>query len=176
MLLARTKPGSGVTPQDLQRVIRDIDPNLPIRTTATGAELTAMPLLPYRAGVIALGLLGLIASGLLLSGLHAMLAYAVVKRRREIGIRVALGADRSTVIRTVLGRVITLLGLGAGLGAVLAAGTGPVVSSMVLGVSPGEPLLLAAIVVMLVMIAALSCVGPVRRSVRVDPLVALRDD
>ena len=174
MLLARTKTGSGVTPQDLQRVIRDIDPNLPIRTAATGTELTAMPLLPYRAGVIALGLLGLIASGLLLSGLHAMLAYAVVKRQREIGIRVALGADRSTVIRTVLGRVTKLLGLGAGLGALLAALTGPVVSSMVLGVSPREPLLLAAIVALLAIIAALSSVGPIRRSLRVDPLISLR--
>jgi len=174
MLIARTKMASGVTPQDLQRVIRDIDPNLPIRSVATGTELTALPLLPYRAAVIALGLLGVIASGLLLSGLHAMLAYAVVKRQREIGIRVALGADRSTVIRTVLGRVIKLLGVGAGLGALLAAGTGPAISSMVLGVSPREPLLLAAIVALLAIIAALSSVGPIRRSLRVDPLISLR--
>jgi predicted permease len=176
MLIARTAPGSGVTPESLRAVIQQIDPNLPIRTTATGEQLTAFPLLPYRAGVIALGLLGIIASGLLLSGLHAMLAYAVVRRRREIGIRMALGADRTTVIRAVLGRVAATLAVGGGVGAVLTAGTGPLISSMVLGVSPGEPLLLAAIVVMLSVIALVSCAGPVRRSLRVDPLIALRDD
>jgi predicted permease len=176
MLIARTAPGSSVSPDTLRAVIQQIDPNLPIRTTATGEQLTAFPLLPYRAGVIALGLLGVIASGLLLSGLHAMLAYAVVRRRREIGIRMALGADRTTVIRAVLGRVAATLAIGGGVGALITAGTGPLVSSMVLGVSPREPLLLAAIIVMLAAIALVSCAGPVRRSLRVDPLVALRDD
>ena len=176
MLIARTTPRSGVTPEDLRALIRRIDPNLPIRSTATGEQLTAFPLLPYRAGVIALGLLGVIASGLLLSGLHAMLAYAVVKRQREIGIRVALGADRATVVRAVLGRVFAILAIGGGIGAVMSAGTGPLISSMVLGVSPREPLLLVAIVVLLAVIALASCAGPVRRSLRIDPLIALRDD
>jgi putative ABC transport system permease protein len=80
------------------------------------------------------------------------------------------------VVRAVLGRVATTLAVGGGVGAVLTAGTGPLVSSMVLGVSPREPLLLAAIIVMLAVIALVSCAGPVRRSLRVDPLVALRDD
>ena len=109
--------------------------------------------------MIALGLLGLIASGLLLSGLHAMLAYAVVRRQREIGIRVALGADRVTVLRAVLNRVFAILAIGGGLGAVITAGTGPLVSSMVLGVSPREPLLLVAIVSLLAAIALASCAG-----------------
>jgi putative ABC transport system permease protein len=117
-----------------------------------------------------------IASGLLLSGLHAMLAYAVIKRRREIGIRVALGADRATVIRTVLGRVLATLAIGGAAGAVLTAGTGPAISSMVLGVSPREPAVLIAIGGLMLAIAAASCAGPIRRSLRVDPLIALRDD
>jgi predicted permease len=176
MLIARTAPGSGVTPDDLRAVIQRIDPNLPIRTAATGEQLTAYPLLPYRAGVIALGLLGAIASALLLSGLHAMLAYAVVKRRREIGIRVALGADRATVIRTVLARAVTILTIGGGIGALLTAGTGPLISAMVLGVSPREPLVLGAILALLAAITLASCAGPVRRSLRVDPLVALKEE
>jgi predicted permease len=176
MLVARTSPGAGTTPEDLRAAIQRIDPNLPIRTAATGEQLTAFPLLPYRAGVIALGLLGVIASGLLLSGLHAMLAYAVIKRRREIGIRVALGADRATVVRTVLGRVIKTIAIGGAAGAVLTAGTGPAVSSMVLGVSPREPALVAAIAAVMAAIAAASCAGPITRSLRVDPVIALRDD
>ncbi|HYE87023.1 MAG TPA: ABC transporter permease [Vicinamibacterales bacterium] len=176
MLIARVAPGSGVTPQHLSAVIQEIDRDLPIRTTATGAQLTAYPLLPYRAGVIALGLLGAIASGLLLSGLHSLLAYAVIKRRREIGIRMALGADRSSVVRAVMMRVLGILALGAGAGAMLTIGTGPLISSMALGVPPREPRLIVAIVILLASIALISCAGPVRRSLRVDPLIALREE
>jgi predicted permease len=176
MLIVRAAPAGAVTTEDLRHVINRVDPGLPIRSSATGAQLTALPLLPYRVAVAALGLLGLIASGLLLSGLHAMLAYAVVKRRREIGIRVALGAERTDVLRAMLSRVVVILGIGIGLGAVLAAGTGPAMSSLVLGVSPGEPGVMVAIVALLAVIAALSSAGPVRRSLGVDPLTALREE
>jgi predicted permease len=175
LIVRAASPGS-IRPEDLRRVIHSIDPGLPIRSTATGEQITALPLLPYRAAVFALGLLGVIGSGLLLSGLHAMLAYAVVKRQREIGIRVALGASRSHVVRAILTRVFVILGIGMALGALLSAGTGPLVSSMVLGVSPREPALVVAIAALLAAIALVSCVGPVRRSLRVDPLVSLRED
>jgi predicted permease len=175
MLIVRA-PGGAVRPGDLRQVIHRIDPSLPIRSSATGEQLTALPLFPYRAAVAALGLLGLIASGLLLSGLHAMLAYAVVKRQREIGIRMALGADRGNVVHTVLSKVFVILSIGLALGAVLSSGTGPMVSSLVLGVSPAEPVLVLAIVGLLAVIALVSCAGPVRRSLRVDPLTALREE
>ena len=68
----------------LRQLLHRIDPNLPIRSAATGDEITAFPLLPYRVAVAALGLLGLICSGLLLSGLHAMVAYTVARRQREM--------------------------------------------------------------------------------------------
>lgn len=175
LIVRAASPGS-IRPEDLRRVIHAIDPGLPIRSTATGEQITALPLLPYRAAVFALGLLGLIGSGLLLSGLHAMLAYAVVKRQREIGIRVALGANRGHVVRAILARVFVILGIGMTLGALLSAGTGPLVSSMVLGVSPREPAVVAAIVVLLAFIALLSCAGPIRRSLGVDPVTALREE
>jgi predicted permease len=176
MLIVRAASAGAVRTEDLRQVIHRIDPTLPIRSSATGEQITALPLFPYRAAVAALGLLGLIASGLLLSGLHAMLAYAVVRRQREIGIRVALGANRGHVVRAILARVFVILGIGMTLGALLSAGTGPLVSSMVLGVSPRDPALVVAIAALLAAIALLSCVGPVRRSLRVDPLVALREE
>ncbi len=176
ILIVRTTPEAAVRPDDLRRLIHDIDSDLPIRSAATGEEITALPLLPYRVAVAAVGLLGLICSGLLLSGLHALLAYVVVRRQREIGIRLALGADRSRVVWTVLSRVVVVLAAGIGLGSLLAAGTGPLVSSMVLGVSPQEPFLLLAIAVGLGSIALVSCIGPVRRALQVDPVTALRLD
>ena len=176
MIIVRASTPGTIRPEDLRQIIHRVDPALPIRSSATGEQITAFPLFPYRAAVAALGLLGLIATGLLLSGLHAMLAYAVVRRQREIGIRVALGADRGGVMHAMMSRVFAIVGIGIGLGAVLSAGTGPIVSSMVLGVSPRDPALLAAIVAMLAVITLLSSVGPLRRSLRVDPLVALRED
>jgi predicted permease len=176
MIIVRSSPPGTIGPEDLRQIIHRVDPSLPIRASATGDQITAFPLFPYRAAVAALGLLGLIASGLLLSGLHAMLAYAVVRRQREIGIRVALGADRSGVMKTMLSRVFTIVAIGIACGALLTAGTGPMVSAMVLGVSPRDPALLAAIVTALAVITLLSSAGPLRRSLRVDPLVALRED
>jgi predicted permease len=176
MLIVRGSPAGSVSSDDVRTIIRRVDAALPIRAAATGAQITALPLLPYRAAVAALALLGLIASGLLLSGLHAMVAYAVIMRQREIGIRVALGADRASVMQAMLSPIASILVIGAALGALLSAGTGPVVSSMVLGVSPLEPLLLAAIVLLLGLITAASCAGPIRRSLRIDPLIALKEE
>ena len=176
MLIVRSSPPGSITSADLEQVIHRVDPALPIRWSATGSQITALALLPYRVAVAALGLLGLIASGLLLSGLHAMLAYAVVKRQREIGIRMALGADRAGVVRVMLTRAFAIVAIGVGLGALLSLGTGPAVSSMVLGVSPREPALLAAIVAALAVITLISSAGPLRRSLRVDPLIALREE
>jgi len=173
MLIVRSN--GGVRTGDLSGLVRAVDPSLPIRSAATGEEITAFPLLPYRVAVGAVGLLGLICSGLLLSGLHAMLAYAVSKRTREIGIRMALGADRSSVVLALMTRVFIVLGTGVLVGAVLSAGTGPLISSMVLGVSPREPLLVVGIAVGLTLIAAASCIGPIVRALRLDPLAALRE-
>jgi hypothetical protein len=176
MLIVRASPPAAVRPGDLRRIIQGADPGLPIRTAVTGEQVTALPLYPYRAAVGALGLLGVIASGLLLSGLHAMLAYAVARRRREIGIRVALGAGRLTVTRTLLAPVAVSVGGGALLGVGLAAVTGPLVSSLILGVSPADPRIVLTVVALLALIAVVSCAGPVRRSARVDPLTALREE
>ena len=84
-----------------------------------------------RVAVAALGPLGLICTGLLRSGLHALLAYAVARRQRAIGIRVALGAGRSRVVMAVLARVFMVLGVGIAVGVGLASGTGALVSSMI---------------------------------------------
>ena len=176
MIIVRASAPGTIGTEDLRQIIHRIDPALPIRSVATGGQMTAFALFPYRAAVAALGLLGVIASGLLLSGLHAMLAYAVVKRQREIGIRVALGADRADVMRAMLTRVLAIVAIGVALGALLSAGTGPMVSAMVLGVSPRDPALLAGIVAALAVIAVISSVGPLRRSLRVDPLITLREE
>lgn len=176
MLIIRASTPGAVRTEDLRQIIRRIDPALPIRTSATGEQITAFPLLPYRATAMALGLLGVIASGLMLSGLYAMVAYAVARRQREIGIRRALGATNAGVAGVVLSRVVSIVSSGTALGALLSSGTGPLLSSMMLAVSPWEPAVVGVIALVLASIALLSCAGPIRRSMRVDPLVALREE
>jgi predicted permease len=176
MVFARVAPGAGVTERDLRQLMLRIDAALPIRMTATGDDIAALPLFPYRTAVAALTMLGLIASGLLLTGLHALVAYAAARRQREIGVRLALGADRRTVARVIVGRAGAILGTGIAVGALLTLATGPLLSSLVLGASPRDPLLLLSIIVALALIVFVSCFGPVRRSLRVTPMAALRED
>ena len=83
---------------------------------------------------------------------------------------------RRRVLVLVGACVLAILAIGGGSGAILTAGTGPLISSMVLGVSPGEPLLVAAIIALMTILALVSCAGPIRRSLRVDPLTALREE
>jgi predicted permease len=176
MIFARVTPGSGVTARDLRQLLLRLDPSLPIRIVATGDDIAAFPLFPYRTAVAALGVMGLIASGLLLTGLHALMAYAAARRQREIGVRLALGANRRTVARLVLGRAALMLAGGVGAGALLTLGTGPLVSSLVLGASPADPVLLVGLGLVLALIVLVSCFGPVRRALRITPLAALRED
>ena len=176
MILARVAPNAGVTARDLRKLMLGLDPAIPIRSATTGDEIAAFPLFPYRMAVAALSVLGFIASGLLLTGLHALMAYATARRQREIGIRLALGADRRTIAGLVLGRAGVILCTGIAVGALLTLGTGPLLASLVLAASPRDPLVLAGIVVALAVIVLASCLGPVRRSLRVTPIAALRED
>jgi ABC-type antimicrobial peptide transport system permease subunit len=176
MVIARVDRSTGLSPRDLRRLMLRIDPTLPIRSLLTGDDVAALPLFPYRTAVAALGVLGFIASGLLLIGLHALMAYAAARRQREIGVHLALGADRRMIARLVLGRAGLILALGSVVGAMLTVGTGPLLSSLVLGAAPLDPLLLISIVLALGAIVSAACAGPLRRSLRLTPIAALREE
>jgi putative ABC transport system permease protein len=107
-------------------------------------------------------------------GLFGLISYAVAQRRREIGIRMALGADRHRVVRDVIrdGLTVTLVGLAVGVVAALATVRG--VKTLLFGVTPQDPLTLAGAAASLIAIAMLACAVPASRAARVDPLIALR--
>jgi putative ABC transport system permease protein len=107
-------------------------------------------------------------------GLFGLMSYAVAQRQREIGIRMALGADRRRVVRDVVrdGLTVTLAGLAVGVVAALA--TVRVIKTLLFGVTPQDPLTLAAAGVSLMVIAILACAVPASRAARVDPIIALR--
>jgi ABC-type antimicrobial peptide transport system permease subunit len=117
------------------------------------------------------GALGLVIAA---AGVYAMLAHSVVERRREIGVRLALGATPQSVVRMVLGQALVLLavGLAIGLGAAWQFGAG--VKALLFGTKPADPLVFAVTLVGLAVAGVLAAVAPARRASRVDPIVTLR--
>ncbi|MEP7381628.1 MAG: ABC transporter permease [Gemmatimonadota bacterium] len=121
----------------------------------------------------AFGMLGLTLGAL---GLYGVLAYIVNQRQREIGVRLALGADRGSVLRMVVQRGMMLAGVGVAVGLVGAVALGGALRGVLYGVNPADPLLLAVVAVTLLVVAAVSSWIPARRAASVDPVVTLRDE
>jgi ABC-type antimicrobial peptide transport system permease subunit len=107
-------------------------------------------------------------------GVYGVLSYAVVQRTTEIGIRLALGADGSTVLRMVLRQVLGPVALGLAVGVSLALATGSVLRSMLFGISPQDPATIIGACLVLITLALLAAYLPARRASNIDPLIALR--
>jgi len=114
--------------------------------------------------------------GLLLAaiGLYGVTAYNVARRTREIGIRIALGAERGDVVGMVLRQGMTLVGIGSAIGLLLAAGVGRLLRSMLFGLPTLDPLTFAGAVLLFALIGLLACYIPARRATQVDAMEALR--
>jgi predicted permease len=159
---------------EARSVLRQMNPNLPVTQAMPMREVTALGLIPQRiAGAVAgsLGVVGLLLAAI---GIYGVTSYSVARRVREIGIRVALGADRRTVLRMVLrqGLVLTLIGVGIGLAAGAAAGQ--IIRSLLFGVSGLDPIAFGVGAALFVAVALAASIGPARRATKVDPMVALR--
>ncbi len=123
--------------------------------------------------VTAIGSLGLL---LAVTGLYSVIAYSVSRRTREIGIRMAIGADSGNVARLVLRQGLTMTAIGAAIGLALALVASKLLASLLAGISPRDPLIYVLAPALLAAISLLACYIPARRAARVDPLVALRHE
>lgn len=121
-----------------------------------------------------LGLFGALALLLAAVGLYGLLAYETARRTREIGLRMALGAESGDVVRAVVGRALGLAAAGAMVGLGAAVAVMQLLRSMLFGVRPGDPVTLAAVAVLLAVVTVAACYVPARRAAKVDPMVALR--
>ena len=158
----------------LRDAIRAIDPAMPILTLATLDEQTSLALLPQRIAVRLIGSFGLLALLMAGIGLYGVLAQSVAQRTREIGIRVALGADPRHVVRLILGHGLALTAIGGGIGLAAAAGAASLVRAYLFGLSPVDPLAYGGGIAVLAASAVLAVWIPARRAAAVDPVIALR--
>jgi predicted permease len=159
---------------EVRRAIARLDPALPLYGVGPLEEMLGVAFLPTQAAAIALGFFGVLAIVLAATGIHGLAAYAVSRRTREIGVRMALGARPVQVVRLVLAKTALLLVLGSVVGLTLAVATGQVIASVVYGAQPRDPLVMLAVWGSIALIALSAAWSPARRATRVDPLVALR--
>lgn len=166
-------------PQQLVGSVKDIvkglDPGLPVTIVKWRQELESA-LFPSRMATISLGVLGVMGAMLSITGIFGMAAYSVSKRIKELGIRIALGAQHREVLQAALGRAVRLLAFGSAGGLILGVLATRVLSSIVYQATPRDPLVLAGVVVAMAMIGVLATWIPAQRVLRLDPLVLLREE
>jgi predicted permease len=154
----------------------DLDPSLSVFNVRTLEEQVSNSLQPLKMNVLILVVFGALALGLASIGLYGVASYSVAQRTREIGVRMALGAQPSSVLGLVLGHGMILVGAGLVIGLAAAYAAAGLMSSLVIGVSTHDPITFAATAAALGTIALIASYVPARRATRIDPLIALRTD
>lgn len=173
-LLLRTAGPPLAYADSIRKLVSELDPNLAITDIRPLGEFVNVALLPARMAAILLGSLGLLALALAAIGIYGVVSYAVNQRTREIGIRMALGAETGKVLTMVVRQGIApaLLGLGLGFAAALAAAG--VLGAFLYGIPPRDPVTFATAAMLLLLVAVFAAYVPARRAARVDPAAALR--
>jgi len=155
---------------------RNLDPNLPVTDIKPLTEHMNLSLFPARAVAALLAAFGLLALTLAAIGIFGVMSYAVSQRRREIGIRMALGAGAKEIFKLIVGHGLSLTLIGVGLGLALALVVTRFLSSLLYSLSAIDPLTFAGVTLLLIAVAFLACYFPARRAMKTDPMIALRHE
>jgi predicted permease len=159
----------------LSHTLRKLDPGLPF-TVKTWTSDMDTPLFASRVAMVSLGVLGVLGAMLAVTGIFGMAAYSVSKRLRELGIRIALGAQRGEVLHAALGRAIRLLMFGSVAGLVLGLAATKVLSFIVYQASPRDPLVLCGVVLIMALLGLVAAWIPAQRALAASPLMLLREE
>jgi predicted permease len=159
----------------MRSALRDIDPAMVLAIRPWSTELGGT-LFPSRMATVSLGVLGMMGAMLSLTGIFGMAAYSVSKRLKELGIRVALGAQRKEVLQAALGRAFKLLAIGSAAGLVLGLLAARVLAFIVYQATPRDPLVLAGVVLAMAALGLLATWIPAQRALSVNPLALLREE
>ncbi|HEY4133533.1 MAG TPA: ABC transporter permease [Gemmatimonadaceae bacterium] len=174
MLVARTNGNDERTTTQMLAALREVDPGIMTIQAKTMAKHLAAMLLPARLGAMAFMLFAGLALALAVLGVYGVVSYAVARRTREVGIRLAVGAQPNALVRLLMGEGFALVAMGAALGLLLGFGSAAVLGSLLYGVRAGDPMTFVGAPVLLMLVGALAAFLPARRASRVDPASVLR--
>jgi len=175
-IVAQTKGAPKALAESLRAAVHSANSLVPISRIATVDDVVSSSIVEPRLYATLLGAFALLALVLACVGLYGLIAYSVSQRRHEFGVRVALGAAQSTIMRLVVGEGLHLAAAGVGIGLVLALAASRLLVGLVVGVEPQDPVTFAAVTLVLVAATLLATCIPARRAARVDAMVALRTD
>jgi putative ABC transport system permease protein len=175
-IVVRINGSADIAAPMIKRTIASVHPALYVRPTLSGDTYLRNGLAPTRFAMALITSFGVLALVLSAVGLYGIIAYSVSQRRREIGVRVALGAEPGAVLRLVVGGGLRLTGAGIVIGAALAVATTRVLESMLYGVSPTDPIAFGAVALLVGAVALVASYVPARRALRIDPAETLRAD
>ena len=175
-LVARTALPAAQAIALLRKAVLDLDPELTLYNVGSLKDQLALPLFPAQAAAVVLGTFGLLAMVLAATGLFALMAYAVARRTREIGIRMAMGGRPVQVLSSILRRTLALCAIGASVGTLVTLAAGKLLAAILYGISPRDPVTYAAAILLMAVVALLACWNPAARAIRIDPARTLREE
>jgi predicted permease len=173
-VVLRSKGDPSTLMGPVRKAVQEIDPREVIYNVATMNQVVANSLAARRFSMILLGVFAGLALALACVGIYGVISYLVGQRTNEIGVRMALGAQRTDVLRLILGEGTRMALIGVVIGIVAALGLTRLMSNQLFGVSAQDPLTFGGVALSLVIVAIAACYVPARRAMRVDPIVALR--
>jgi putative ABC transport system permease protein len=157
-----------------RQAVQAVDPELPVFGVATMEQLVYRSTSEARFNTLLLGIFAALALALASVGIYGVMSFAVAQRNHEIGVRMALGAERRDVLKLVVGKGLLLTIVGVGIGALGALALARLLTGFLFGVRPGDPLTFFIASTVLTVVALAACIIPARRATRVDPMAALR--
>jgi predicted permease len=174
-MVVRSNGDSQQLAPTIRNTLRNLDAGLPVYIQTWTKELDH-PLFASRMATLSLGVLGVMGAMLSVTGIFGMAAYSVSKRLKELGIRMALGAQRKEVLQAALGRAFKLLAVGSTAGLLLGILASRVLASIVYQATPRDPLVLAGVVLAMALLGLLATWIPARRALSIDPAILLREE
>jgi putative ABC transport system permease protein len=175
-ILLRGHLDTAATAEQVRGQVQSVDPTLPVSGEQVLSETVSASLSERRFSMEMVALFALTALLLAGLGIYGVISYMVGERTHEIGIRIALGAERSNILRMVLRQGLGLAIAGAAVGLIGAVIVSHLMAGLLYGVRPTDPLTFAGVAVALIGVAVLACYIPARRAIRIDPMVALRHE
>jgi putative ABC transport system permease protein len=173
-MVVRSTQDPGGLVQSIRREVAAVDPNLPIYNVQTMETVINKSVSDRRLNMLLLSIFAGVAMILSMVGIYSVMSYTVTQSTREIGIRMALGAQPRDVLKLVVGQGLVLTLLGVGLGVLGALGLTRLMESLLYGVKATDPLTFLGVSLLLIAVALLACYWPARRATKVDPMIALR--